>query len=86
MNIDFECTVLIMHKSIPDCQKCEESKKILDQNKIKYTIINADKQFFGSLMKITKSTQVPQIIINGEFIGDYDQLVKYFNKENDENS
>ena len=37
-------------------------------------------------MKITKSTQVPQIIINGEFIGDYDQLVKYLNKENDENS
>ena len=37
-------------------------------------------------MKITKSTQVPQIIINGVFIGDYDQLVKYFNKENDENS
>ena len=43
-------------------------------------------KFFGSLMKITKSTQVPQIIINGEFIGDYDHLVKYLNKENDENS
>ena len=86
MNIDLQGNVLIRHQSIPDCQKCEESKKILDQNKIKYTIINADKKFFGSLMNITKSTQVPQIIINGEFIGDFDQLVKYFNKENDENS
>ena len=86
MNIDLQGNVLIRHQSIPDCQKCEESKKILDQNKIKYTIINADKKFFGNLMKITKSTQVPQIIINGEFIGDYDQLVKYLNKENDENS
>ena len=86
MNIDLQGNVLIRHQSIPDCQKCEESKKILDQKKIKYTIINADKNFFGSLMKITKSTQVPQIIINGEFIGDYDQLVKYLNKENDENS
>ena len=86
MNIDLQGNVLIRHQSIPDCQKCDESKKILDQNKIKYTIINADKKFFGNLMKITKSTQVPQIIINGEFIGDYDQLVKYFNKENDENS
>ena len=86
MKIDLQGNVLIRHQSIPDCQKCEESKKILDQNKIKYTIINADKKFFGSLMKITKSPQVPQIIINGEFIGDYDQLVKYFNKENDENS
>ena len=86
MNIDLQGNVLIRHQSIPDCQKCEESKKILDQNKIKYTIINADKNFFGSLMKITKSTQVPQIIINGEFIGDYGQLVKYLNKENDESS
>ena len=49
MNIDLQGNVLIRHQSIPDCQKCEESKKILDQNKIKYTIINADKKFFGSL-------------------------------------
>ena len=86
MNIDFQGNVLIRHQSIPECQKCEESKKILDQNNIKYTIINADKKFFGSLMKITKSTQVPQIIINGEFIGDYDNLVKYLNKENNEST
>ena len=86
MNIDFQGNVLIRHQSIPDCQKCEESKKILDQNNIKYTVINADKKFFGSLMKITKSTQVPQIIINGEFIGDYDHLVKYLNKENNEST
>ena len=52
MNIDLQGNVLIRHQSIPDCQKCEESKKILDQNNIKYTIINADKKFFGSLMKI----------------------------------
>ena len=86
MNIDIQGSVLIRHQSIPDCQKCEESKKILDQNKIKYTIINADKKFFGSLMKITKSTQVPQIIINGKFIGDYDHLIKYLNKENNEST
>ena len=86
MNIDLQGNVLIRHQSIPDCQKCEDSKKILDQNKIKYTIINADKKFFGSLMKITKSPQVPQIIINGEFIGDYDHLVKYLNKENNEST
>ena len=86
MNIDFQGNVLKRHQSIPDCQKCQESKKILDQNNIKYTVINAYKKFFGSLTKITKSTQIPQLIINGEFIGDYDQLVKYFNKENDENS
>ena len=86
MNFDFQGNVLIRHQSIPDCQKCEESKKILDQNNIKYTVINADKKFFGSLMKITKSTQVPQIIIYGEFIGDYNQLVKYLNNENNEST
>ena len=86
MNIDLQGNVLIRHQSIPDCQKCEESKKILDQYKIKYTIINADKKFFGSLMKITKSTQIPQIIINGEFIGDYDHLVEYLKKENNEST
>ena len=86
MNIDLQGNVLIKNQSIPDCQKCEDSKKILDQNKIKYTLIYADKKFFGSLMKITKSTQVPQIIINGEFIGDYDHLVKYLNKENNEST
>ena len=48
MKIDLQGNVLIRHQSIPDCQKCEESKKILDQNKIKYTVINADKKFFGS--------------------------------------
>ena len=37
------------------------------------------KKFFGSLMKVTKSTQVPQIIIDGEFVGNYDNLVEYLN-------
>ena len=30
MNIDLQGNVLIRHQSIPDCQKCEETKKILD--------------------------------------------------------
>ena len=68
------------------CPWCDKCKEFLAEKGIQYTFIQADKKFFGSLMKITKSTQVPQIIINGEFIGDYDQLVEYFNKENDENS
>ena len=34
MKIDLQGNVLIRHQSIPDCQKCEESKQILDQNKL----------------------------------------------------
>ena len=64
----------------------KNQKRFLIKTKLNIQCINADKKFFGSLMKITKSTQVPQIIINGEFIGDYDHLVKYLNKENNEST
>ena len=53
---------------------------------MKYSVINSDKKFFGVLMKETKSTQVPQIIINGEFVGDYHNLVEHLKKDEDESA
>ena len=82
MNINLSGNVIIRHQSIPDCQWCDKSKELLDEKGIKYTVINSDKKFFGMLMKETKSTQVPQIIMNGEFVGDYINLVEYLEKEN----
>lgn len=82
MNINLTGNIIIRHQSIPDCEWCDKSKELLDQKGIKYTIINSDKKFFGVLMKQTKSTQVPQIIMNGEFVGDYNNLVEYLEKEN----
>ena len=82
MNINLTGNIIIRHQSIPDCEWCDKSKELLDQKGIKYTIINSDKKFFGTLMKQTKSTQVPQIIMNGEFVGDYNNLVEYLEKEN----
>ena len=79
MNIELSGNVIIRHQAIPDCEKCENAKKLLDEKNFKYTVINADKKFFGNLMKQTKSTQVPQIVIDGKFVGDYDQLIEYFN-------
>ena len=79
MNIELNGNVIIRHQAIPDCDKCDNAKKLLDEKGLKYSIINADKKFFGNLMKQTKSTQVPQIVINGEFVGDYDQLKEYLN-------
>ena len=79
MNIELNGNVIIRHQSIPDCDKCDNAKKLLEEKGLKYSIINADKKFFGNLMKQTKSTQVPQIVIDGEFVGDYDQLKEYLN-------
>lgn len=86
MDIKLTGNVIIRHQSIPDCQWCDKTKELLDEKGIKYTIINSDKKFFGMLMKETKSTQVPQIIMNGEFVGDYINLVEYLEKENNEST
>ena len=37
-------------------------------------------------MKETKSTQVPQIIIDGEFIGNYQDLVKHYEEGKNEST
>ena len=79
MNIELNGNVIIRQQAIPDCDKCDNAKKLLEEKGLKYSIINADKKFFGNLMKQTKSTQVPQIFIDGEFVGDYDQLKEHLN-------
>tara|TARA_B100000424_G_scaffold42760_1_gene29078 strand:- start:247 stop:507 length:261 start_codon:yes stop_codon:yes gene_type:complete len=86
MDIELNGNVIIRHQSVPDCEWCDKSKEFLDEKGIKYTIINSDKKFFGKLMKETKSTQVPQIIIDGEFIGNYQDLIKHYEKENNEST
>ena len=80
MNIEFTGNVIIRHQSIPDCEWCEKTEDLLKEKGLKYTVIISDKIFFGQLMKETKSTQVPQIIIDGEFVGDYHNLVEHFKK------
>ena len=57
----------------------KDIKDLLDQKGIKYTIIDSDKKFFWNLMQVTHSKKVPQIILNGEFVGDYNDLVEHFN-------
>ena len=86
MNLELNGNVIIRHQSVPDCEWCDKSKEFLDERGIKYTVINSDKKFFGKLMKETKSTQVPQIIIDGEFIGNYQDLIKHYEKENNEST
>ena len=86
MNLELNGNVIIRHQSVTDCEWCDKSKEFLDEKGIKYTVINSDKKFFGKLMKETKSTQVPQIIIDGEFIGNYQDLVKHYEEGKNEST
>lgn len=82
MEVRLTGNIIIRHKSIPDCQWCDKAKELFEENKEKYTVIYSDKRFFGELMKVTKSTMVPQIIVSGKYIGDYNDLLEYYNNEN----
>ena len=83
MDIKLNGNILIKHKKLPDCEFCEKCENLLNQKGISFTTIYSDKCFFGDLMKVSKSQSVPQIIMKGEFVGDYDNLVEYFKEENE---
>ena len=86
MDITINKNAIIRHKSIPDCEWCDKAKAYLDEKELTYAVIESDKWFFANVMKSTGSKTVPQIIIDGEFIGNYQDLVKHYEKENDESS
>ena len=69
---------IVRHVNFEDCEKCDQAKKLLKEHQIKFATITCDKQVFGEISKMTKSMNIPQIILNGEFIGGYDELVTYF--------
>jgi glutaredoxin len=81
MEIKLRKNVIVRHQSVPDCEWCDKAKLYLDEKKLPYTVINSDKWFFGALMDVTKSKVVPQIIIDGEFVGDYNGMIKHFEGE-----
>jgi glutaredoxin len=81
MNLKMTGNVIVRHQSVPDCEWCDKSKDLLDLKGIKYTIIESDKKLFWNLMQETNSKKVPQIILNGKFIGDYNDLLEHFDDE-----
>ena len=83
MNIKLNGNILIKHKKLPDCEFCEKCENLLNEKAISFTTIYAYKWFFGDLMKVSKSQSVPQIIMKGEFVGDYENLVEYFKEDNE---
>ena len=85
MDIRLNGNILVKHKKLPDCEFCEKCENLLDQKGISFTTIYSDKWFFGDLMKASKSQTVPQVIMNGVFVGGYENLVNYL-KEQDEST
>ena len=83
MDIRLSGNILIKHKKLPDCEFCEKCENLLNQKGLSFTTIYSDKWFFGDLMKVSKSQSVPQIIINGEFVGDFNNLIDYFKEHNE---
>ena len=59
------------------CPYCVRTKQLLERKGVAYTEINLDKEEPEVRLELTKKTNhrtVPQIFINDQFIGGFDQL------------
>tara|TARA_E500000178_G_C16368793_1_gene465160 strand:+ start:74 stop:316 length:243 start_codon:yes stop_codon:yes gene_type:complete len=80
--MDFQLkNCIVRHVNFPECEKCDLAKDMLKDLGIRFDILTCDKQGFGQITRVTKSLTVPQIFLDGEFVGGYDELVKHFEKE-----
>lgn len=65
------------------CPYCKAAKALLDHKELPFTEIevstNTDK--LAEMVKLSKRRTVPQIFIDGEHIGGYDDLSAYFATE-----
>ena len=81
MEIKLTGNVVVRHEKVPDCEWCDKSKQLLDENNIPYTTIISDKKFFGELFRVTNSGKLPQIFMGGKYIGQYYELEKYISEQ-----
>tara|TARA_R100000353_G_scaffold166136_1_gene127553 strand:+ start:4873 stop:5157 length:285 start_codon:yes stop_codon:yes gene_type:complete len=79
MDLKITGNVLIKHKKMPDCEWCDKAKELLESKDIPFTTIESDKKLFGELFRLTKSGKLPQIIMDGKYIGQYNELEEYLN-------
>lgn len=63
------------------CSYCDLAKRFLDKKGWKYKEINIKELGWdrSKLLEVGKATTVPQIVIDGEPIGGYDDLIKLYN-------
>ena len=75
-------TIIIYSKT--NCVYCTKAKGLLDKLRLDYTEKKLEE--FDSVDKMLEDIgkqvrQMPQIKINGDLIGGYNQLVEYFEKQ-----
>ena len=66
------------------CHFCEMAKTLLKQKGIEYEERNIAKDWKTEqlLEAVPNARTVPQIFVDDKYIGGYDELVKYFKKNN----
>jgi len=72
--------VIIELYSKPRCSFCDAAKNWLDKHDVRYTVydISSDSEAFDRFSKLGQRT-VPQIVLDGKHLGNYDTLMD--NKE-----
>jgi glutaredoxin 3 len=60
------------------CPSCDYAKRFFKEKDLSYEEINIEDKGWSrkDLFKLTGGRTVPQIVIDGEFIGGYDDLMK----------
>ena len=64
------------------CGPCKSAKRFLSDHGFDFKEIDIEKENISreQMASMTKGLQVPQIVINGEPIGGFEDLVKYFDE------
>ena len=60
------------------CPYCQKAKMLLSKKKIKFVNVDIEKNNIGSedINMLTGKTSIPQIYLNGKYLGGYTDLVK----------
>lgn len=58
----------------PKCPSCDEAKELMKDKGMQYMFVQADKKLFGKVMSATKTSTVPQIFLDGEYVGGFEEL------------
>lgn len=71
--------------SKPNCPYCVKAKQLLERRRVEFTETSAVDNREQLIERVIASTgnppkTVPQIYIDGEYVGGYDQLVEYFHR------
>ena len=77
--LDRENTNIIIYTT-SWCGPCKSAKKLISDYGFDFKEIDIEKENITRehMASMTKGLQVPQIVINGEPIGGFEDLVKYF--------